>query len=92
VYRGFKLAVHEATSEGKRQKLAITARVPLAGDMLSRNSMNTTFLEIYVGALIFAACNMAYFEARRLIQQLKGKFDKSELSQEQSSSLSPPYN
>jgi hypothetical protein len=48
--------------------------------------MNTLFVEIYAGTLIFAAGNVAYFEFRRLIRYYRAKFNnKSDLSPAQTS-------
>jgi hypothetical protein len=43
------------------------------------------FLEIYAGALIFAAGNVAYFEIRGLIRYFRAKLNKSDLSPAQTS-------
>jgi hypothetical protein len=49
----------------------------LARNKLIPEFMDTMMWEILAGILIFAAANMAYFEIRRLIQLLRGYFNKS---------------
>jgi hypothetical protein len=51
--------------------------------MLPRNSMKTVFLEVVVGLLAIAACNVAYIEIVRLIHDRKEKLNKSKLSRAQ---------
>jgi hypothetical protein len=45
--------------------------------------MKTAFLEVVVGLLAIAACNVAYIEIVRLIRDHKEKHDKSKLSRAQ---------
>jgi len=45
--------------------------------------MNTMFLEMIVGMLVFAASNVAYFEIRRLIRYHQSKFNRPKLSRTQ---------
>ncbi len=45
--------------------------------------MKTVFLEVVVGLLAIAACNVVYIEITRLIRDHKEKLDKSKLSRAQ---------
>jgi hypothetical protein len=56
---------------------------PLAPNMLSRNSMKTVFLEVVVGLLAIAACNVAYIAILRLIHDHREKLDRPKLSRAQ---------